>query len=140
MDEKRLMALDVGDVRIGIALSDPLGISAQPFKTIEAKTAASELADISKEYNVYKIIVGLPLQLNGEIGEQAKSVLAFVDKLRASVGLEIETLDERMSSKAAERVVIDSKLKGKQRHQAVDKVAAAIILEQYLNTQAQKSL
>jgi len=140
MDEKRVMALDIGTKRIGVALSDPLLISAQPLKTINSKTALSELESLSREYKVYKIIVGLPLELNGLIGEQAKSILAFVDKLAAALSaaqldIEIKTLDERLSSKAAERVVIDSSLKGKARHEAVDKVAAAIILEQYLNSQ-----
>ena len=136
MEEKRIMALDVGTKRIGVALSDPLMITAQPFKTIETKSALSELTAISKEYKVYKIIVGIPLELSGSVGEQAKQVLEFVEKLSNIPDIEVETIDERLSSKQAERVLQDKKLKGKDRHAAVDKMAATILLEHYMSSQS----
>ena len=114
--DKRLMGLDIGTKRIGVALSDPLLISAQPHKTIDRskgdKKTLLELESLIKDFGVYKIIVGLPLELSGKLGAQAESVETFVRKLKSFEAVEVEMLDERMTSKQAESMLKDKRLKG----------------------------
>ncbi|MCB0325099.1 MAG: Holliday junction resolvase RuvX [Bdellovibrionales bacterium] len=141
MHHQRILALDVGDARVGVALSDPLGISAQPLCTIEQKGAQtfSKILDLVREHAVATIVVGFPYELDGSIGEQARQVERFCARLRQAVadaaladGVRIEPFDERFTTQQAERTLVGSKLKNKERSAAIDRVAAALILEGYL--------
>ena len=139
----RAMGLDVGNARIGIALSDPLQTIASPFSTIKNDgTALAEILKIIKEKNVIDIAVGLPLMLTGEIGEQASLTLAFVKKLEEKLkvatleNIAIHQIDERYTSAAAENVLVGSKLKNKALRSATDRIAASLILETYLQKKA----
>lgn len=136
------MSLDVGDVRIGIALSDPLGISAQPFSTIERKGRyLNALIGIMTEQEVSKVIIGLPYELNGSLGPQGEKVQKFAAELRAALDRrgslkdrEIIFWDERLTTVAAKRVLAGSGLKNKDCHSALDRVSAALILDGYMNS------
>jgi len=137
----RVMALDVGDARIGVAVSDPLGITAQPLSTIERKDGyLSRLLETITSMQVKTIVIGLPLTLEGEKGPQVKKVENFKKKLGKALraippngyAVDFVMLDERMSTKQAQRVIIESGLKNKDRSAALDRISAAIILESYL--------
>lgn len=134
------MALDVGDARIGVAVSDPLRMFAQPLTTITRKkdqNTAAEIAALMVEQKVSVLVVGLPSELSGSRGEQAAKVEAFIEKLRRAIGktalnARIEFWDERLTTVQAQRVIAGSKLKNRERDAALDRVSAAIILEGYL--------
>lgn len=137
--EGRVMGLDVGDVRTGVAISDPMGIVASPHSVIPVKGIAAdcdEVARLAKEQEVVEIVVGLPLDRNGEIGPQAKKVQQFLERLRAMVSVPVVTQDERYSSASAERALIAADVSRKGRKKLVDKVAAQQILQLYLDRRA----
>jgi putative holliday junction resolvase len=144
MKEQRLMALDVGDKRIGVAISDPMLLFAQPLTTIEVKSlklTIVELVSLINKHNISKLILGWPKELSGEIGERAKRVEQFKNKLEGNLriqGIKIPIVlwDERLSSVQAEKLIIGSKHKNALRHGIVDRVAASIILESYLTNTA----
>lgn len=140
--KKRIVALDVGDARIGVALSDPLGMFAQPLCTIANKqhSVISELLEVLKQNEVGSVVLGLPYELDGSIGEQGKKVEAFQRRLEKALLKneqlsEIKTFiwDERFTSAQADRVLLGSGLKNSERSAASDRVAAALILESFLN-------
>ena len=136
----KVLAVDHGDSRIGLAVCDELQMFAHPLTTIENKgyaKASVEVLNIALVEGASTIVIGLPLQLDGSAGEQAKKVEKFYKKLQSAINeagadIRLEVWDERMSSAHAERIVAGTKLKGKARHGAVDRVAAALILEAYL--------
>ncbi len=129
----RLMGLDVGKRRIGIAVSDILGITVRPHSTLErAKLAPDQIAKIAGELEVEKIIVGLPLHLDGTEGAQAEDVRHFVTKLTKVISLPVEFKDERLSTVEAEYRLSDRRVDWRKRKGRIDAVAAAIILEDYL--------
>lgn len=130
------MALDVGDARVGIAISDPLGLSAQPYPAIERKKDFfKNLQKLIEEKAVKTLVLGLPLELDGAYGPQAKKVedfrTALLKELR-ELNLKVDYLDERMTTIQAERVLQGSKLKNKEKSAALDSISAALILESYL--------
>ncbi len=130
------MGLDVGDVRIGIALSDPGRIIAQPWETLHRKTEPTDLAALmalTTEHEVDQIVVGWPVMLSGAVGPQARKVDRFANALAAHLALPVERWDERMTTVAAERALREGGLSGRQRRQVVDKVAAALILQSWLD-------
>jgi putative Holliday junction resolvase len=137
---QKVLAVDHGDSRIGLAVCDELRMFAHPLSTIENKgyaKASAEVLAVAMEQQAAVIVLGLPLQLDGTPGEQAKKVDKFYKKLEAAIAaagadIRLEVWDERMSSAHAERIIAGTKLKGKARHGAVDRVAAALILEGYL--------
>ncbi len=132
----RTIGLDVGDVRIGVAVSDLLGITAQALEVIQVSTPEQDVAEVQrvvKETEATRIVVGLPLNQNGEVGPQAEKVLAFAEKLKEALGLEIATQDERFSTVAAERMLIGANVSRKKRKKVVDKVAAQGILQTFLD-------
>jgi len=136
--EGRLIALDVGDVRIGVAMSDPLGIIASPHSVIACKDTESDLAAVVAliaEHRAVGLVVGLPLNQNGEVGPQAEKVLAFVEGLRGRVEVEIDTIDERFTSVIAERALIGANVSRKDRKKLIDKIAAQQILQTFLDRQ-----
>lgn len=137
---KRILGLDVGIKRTGVAISDALGLTAQPLTTIEGSAVAQfpQLTQIIVDNDVAIAVVGLPYLFSGESGERVAEVNKFCEQLKAYISdkhsreLQIEFVDERLSSKQAEFFVRDSKLKNKDKSRAIDRVAASILLETYL--------
>jgi len=139
MNQGRIIALDVGERRIGVAACDPSGIVVRAVGIVQAEPrerALAELQRIVKDEEAVLIIVGLPLTLRGEHGPQAQRVTAFVEALQAVVALPIVLRDERYTSVEAERIIEERGGKRKKRRRGeVDEVAATLILQDYLNEQ-----
>lgn len=145
----RYMGLDVGDATIGVALSDLLQITAQGRETIRRKSIKEDidkLVDIIATQEVEKIIVGLPKNMNGTIGPQGEKTLAFSQKLEKKLrysdriknrDIEIIPWDERLTTVAAERMLIEADVSRKKRREVIDTVAAVYILQSYLDSLAQ---
>jgi len=131
------MALDVGDSRIGVALSDPLEMLASPLVIIKRLNEASDVLSIVKlvnEHQVGKLLVGLPLSLSGETGTQAQKVKAFADRLASSLPIPLEMVDERFSTVTAREYMRETgKKKGRFKKKHDDAMAAAVILQSYLD-------
>lgn len=137
---KRIIALDVGDRRIGIAVSDPLGITAQPIETytrIGYGPDTRHIAEIAGQYETDQILCGLPLNMDGTQGFQAQKVRDFAAKLEEA-GLLVEYYDERMTTVLAENALLEADLHRDHRKKKVDMVAAVMILQSYLDALAAK--
>ena len=135
----RILAIDYGTRRIGLALSDPMGITAQPLETLARKTLASDLEHIVRiveEREVGRAVIGLPRNLDGSPGALWDESEAFRLKLQEAAGIEVEGWDERLSSVEAERMLIAADVSRRRRKGAVDRVAAALILQSYLEANA----
>ncbi|AEG61367.1 Holliday junction resolvase RuvX [Desulforamulus ruminis] len=136
----RIMGLDVGDKTIGVALSDPMGWTAQGLEVIRRKNDIQEdfqrLLEIIREYGVESILVGLPKNMNGTIGPQGEKVQAFVEQLKKEINLPVKTWDERLSTVAAEKVLLQADVSRSKRKKVIDKMAAAVILQGYLDSGA----
>lgn len=133
----RIMGLDVGDKTIGVAVSDPLGITAQGITTINRvglKRDLKELETIINEYEINKIVVGFPKNMNNTVGPQGEKVLEFVEKLKNKFKMDIILQDERLTTVSAERVLIEGDVSRGKRKKIIDKVAATYILQSYLDT------
>jgi len=133
---ERIMGLDVGDRTIGVAISDPLLLTAQGLKTIKRtgdKKDMGEIEHIIRKYNITKIIVGFPKNMNNTVGPQGEKVLNFVDKLKGRFNIEVILEDERLTTIAAERTLIEGDMSRKNRKKVIDKVAATYILQTYLD-------
>ncbi|NLW40645.1 MAG: Holliday junction resolvase RuvX [Tissierellia bacterium] len=133
---ERIMGLDIGDKTIGVAISDPLLITAQGITTIKRESNKKDidrLKDLIDEYNVNKIVIGLPKNMNNTIGPQGEKVLKFVDKLKGKIDINIVLEDERLTTVAAERVLLEGDVSRKNRKKHIDKVAATYILQNYLD-------
>lgn len=132
----RKMALDYGEVRIGVALSDPLGIIASGFETYTRRDLTADLAhfkDLCVEKEVDEIVIGLPINMDGSEGERSKATRAFGEKIGEATGLRVTFLDERLSSVSAERLLIEADVRREQRKKVIDKVSATIILQNFLD-------
>ena len=132
----RVMGLDVGTKTIGVALSDELGLTAQPLTTIKRtgiRKDMEKLLGLMEEHGVEMLVVGVPVNMDGTIGERAKSVLAFVERLREATDAEIRTWDERLSTAAVERVLIEGDMSREKRKKVIDRLAAAYILQGFLD-------
>lgn len=130
------MGLDVGDKTIGVAISDPLLLTAQGLKTIKResnKKDMGEIEDIIGKYNIIKIVVGFPKNMNNTVGPQGEKVLNFVDKLKGRFNIDVILEDERLTTIAAERTLIEGDISRKNRKKVIDKVAATYILQTYLD-------
>ena len=141
----RILGLDVGSKTIGVAVSDPMGWTAQGVSTIQRKDMvadAREVERILEEYAVEEIVVGLPLMMNGSEGNQAIFVKEFVESLKTHLKLKlnkerpIHLLDERLSTVAAERNLLEADLSREKRKKVINKMAAVFILQGYLNTRS----
>lgn len=133
----RIMGLDVGDKTIGVALSDALGWTAQGLEVIRRSTLDKDLErlqEIIKEYEVEEIVVGLPKNMNGTLGERAQKVLDLVEIFKESLGLPIKLWDERLSTVEAERMLIQADVSRAKRKKVIDKMAACVILQSYLTS------
>jgi putative Holliday junction resolvase len=136
----RAMGLDVGSKTIGVAVSDELGIAAHPRTTLARKGTRADVAAVAalaRGEPVERVIVGLPLTLEGDVGPRAKRVLVFVEALRRELGdaVPVDTWDERFSTAAVERVLLDADLSRARRKEVRDKQAAAFILQGWLDAQ-----
>jgi len=132
----RILGLDVGDKRIGVAVSDEMGWTAQPVKVIQRQARAQDLkavAQLVKSYQAQKVVVGLPRNMNGSLGPQAGKAQDFGQDLAGLIGAEVVFWDERLSTVAAERVLLAADLSRAKRKKVVDKVAAGFILQGYLD-------
>ena len=132
----RKMALDYGEVRIGIAFSDMLNIIANGYETYtrrDLQTDLDYLVNLAKEKQVDTIILGLPINMDGSEGERAEATRAFGEKLQTLSGLTVKYLDERLTSASAERLLIEADMRREKRKQVIDKVSATIILQNYLD-------
>jgi len=132
---KRVLGLDVGPKTIGMAVSDPLGITAQGLKTIRRQNKRRDLAqleEVIRYYNVAEIVVGLPLRMSGAEGIQAEKMQHFAEELRKRFQLPVHLWDERLSSAQANRVLRDSDMSIKRRGEVVDQLAAVLILQAWM--------
>jgi putative Holliday junction resolvase len=132
----RVLGLDVGEKRIGVALSDPEGIIAVALTVIESRSedaAIDQIITLAHEHEVERIVVGLPRSLDGSLGPQAQKVRAFAGSLEGRTDLPVVTWDERFSTTAAERMLVEAGTKRGKRKKHRDSVAAALILEGYLD-------
>lgn len=137
MDYHRILAIDYGDKRIGLAVSDPLRISAQMMDSILVTKQMDPLVEIKKivlTKNIREIVVGFPLSMNGEEGIRAKLTREWFEKLKDSIPeCQIHLWDERMTSKIAEKAMLEANLSRKKRKENSDKIAALLILQNYLD-------
>lgn len=122
-------------MRVGVAMSDPLGMTAQPLEVIDRRRqdAARRIAELVGEYMVEQVVVGLPLALDGSEGSAAQAVRQFMVTLAAMLTVPIATWDERFSTVQAERAMIEGGARRETRRRSIDKVAAALILQSYLD-------
>jgi putative holliday junction resolvase len=135
---RRILAIDYGRKRIGLALSDELRLTAQPLSTLARVNRQSDvrsLREICRQYAVARIIVGHPLHMTGEAGEMADEAARFAARLRKELGLEVELMDERLTSWEAEQMTAGSKSDASGKRQPIDDIAAAVLLREYLNRQ-----
>lgn len=129
------MGLDVGSRRIGMAVSDPLGITAQGLETLQRRNKRYDLATLEqviREYGVVAIVVGLPLRMSGKEGTQSDKMQAFADDLRQRFGLPVHLWDERLTSAEANRLLRETELSIEKRAKAVDRMAAVLILQGWM--------
>ena len=130
-----ILGLDIGDARTGVAISDELGMAAHPLCTIHRKSrkaVIAELQELVTAHKVERIVVGLPLQLDGETGTQARKIKRFAEKLKQQVNLPIVFWDESFTTIEAAQILRGTKKRRKKRKQVIDQVAAVLILEGYL--------
>ena len=133
----RVLALDFGDRRIGIALSDPLGLSAQPLMTL-ARTSwdrdLERIRDLTREHEVRRIVVGLPLDMDGGRGPRVRLTEVFIERVQKATGLPVIPWDERLTTVQAERILLEGDVSRARRRAVIDQVAAVIVLQAYLDS------
>ena len=132
----RLLALDVGDVRIGVALSDEsrtLASGLATLRSLGSRKDAQRVAALVREHGVGELVVGLPLRLDGSRGPQAEKVLAFVERLRRVLRIPVVTRDERLTSVAATERLAEAGVRGRARRARIDQAAACLILQELLD-------
>ena len=135
---KRILGIDLGRVRIGLAISDELQLLAHPLKTIPADTkAAAHIAELVREKNVDLVVLGIPKRMSGEMGFAAEGALEFGKKLRTLLSCEVVTWDERLTTVAANRALREAGRKTHETRGYVDQVAAQMILQGYLDSRRQ---
>ncbi|HBB28048.1 MAG TPA: Holliday junction resolvase RuvX [Clostridiales bacterium] len=131
----RLIGLDVGDRTIGIAVSDLLMITAQGVTTIKRTNLKADIQELKKiidEYNVTKIIVGMPKMMDGTVGIQGEKVIEFTEKMKAKIDLPVDFQDERLTTALSEKILISADVKRNKRKEVIDKLAAVQILTTYM--------
>lgn len=133
----RVLGMDVGARRIGMAVSDPLGITAQGIDTLQRRNKRSDFAqlkDVIRKYEICEIVVGLPLRMSGAEGIQAEKMQAFAEDLRKRFGLPVHLWDERLTSAEANRLLRETNLSIEKRGKAVDRMAAILILQGWMES------
>lgn len=134
----RVMALDVGERRVGVAMSDLSQTLASPYTTLQAHPQAvlfQKIQQLIIKEEVVALVVGLPISLNGQEGPQAQRIRQFIEALLTCVSVPLQTCDERYTTAEAQRMMIEAGLRPEQRKAKIDEVAASIILQDYLNQQ-----
>jgi putative holliday junction resolvase len=137
----RVLGLDIGSKRIGVAVSDELGFTAQGLETLICKTPDADVASIArlaKEYQVTEIVVGMPYNMNGTEGPQAQKVRALMLRIQEKTETPVLEWDERLSTAAADRALLEADMSRAKRRKVIDKIAAVIILQGYLDRQRYK--
>lgn len=130
------MGLDIGSHTIGVALSDELGITAQGLKTIRRKSFSEDLKELNQiiqQFDVHKIVAGLPKNMNGSLGRQAELILKWIQTVQKELALPIVTWDERLTTVGASKILLEADLSRKKRKGVIDKIAAVLILQGYLD-------
>ncbi|AEI44894.1 Holliday junction resolvase RuvX [Paenibacillus mucilaginosus] len=133
----RYMGLDYGDKTIGVALSDELGWTAQGLEVIRRTTAERDFArlrEITEQYGVTEIVVGLPKNMNNTIGPRGEICIAFSQTLHETLGMPVHLWDERLTTVSATRTLLEADVSRKKRKQVIDKMAAALILQNYMDS------
>jgi len=131
----RILALDMGSKRIGLAVTDPLGITAQGIQTMQRKNKRGDLRQLSRlvaEYEIKEIVVGLPLHMSGDASQKSQEASDFAGELRQEFGIPVHLWDERLTSTQANRLLRETDMSIQQRRQAVDKLAATLVLQSFL--------
>ena len=137
----RLMGLDFGSKTVGVAVSDLLGITAQPIEIVrrdkenQLRKTLQRIETLIKEYEISLIVLGLPKNMNDTSGDRVAKTMEFKAMLERRTGLEVELMDERLTTVSAQKSMIASNMNRKKRHQMVDTMAAVIILQSYLDSQ-----
>ncbi len=137
----RVLGLDVGSKTIGMAVSDPLGITAQGLETLRRKNKRTDfgrLKEIVLQYEIAEIVVGLPLRMSGAEGTQSEKMRLFAEDLRKASGLPVHLWDERLTSAEANRVLRDSEMSIKRRGEVVDRLAAVLILQNWMEAKSRR--
>ena len=136
----RIMGLDYGSKTVGVAMSDPLGITAQAVETIwrkdenKLRKTCARIEELISEYEVERIVLGLPKHMNNDLGERAEKALAFGEMVKRRTGLEVVMWDERLTTVEAERTLIENNVRRENRKQYIDRIAAVFILQGYLDS------
>ena len=136
MEERRIIGLDYGEARTGVAVSDLLGITAQGVTSIKHssdKELIEQLKQIFKEYDPEKIIIGLPLNMNATSGDRVKKTKRFIYKLKKEFEIEVETIDERLTTVASHKTMTELGVSKDKKKQIVDMMSAVLILQMYLD-------
>ena len=134
----RILGLDIGSKRIGVAISDALGLTAQGLATIGRTTLERDMEaieDLVRRYDCTRIVVGLPKRTDGSLGPEAQGVLAFVERLKEKVELPILLWDERFTTVMAEKALLEADLSRRKRRKVIDRLSAVLILQSYLDTE-----
>lgn len=129
------MGLDIGTHTIGVAISDELGMTAQGLKTLRRKSMEEDLKEIAtiiRQFEIDKIVVGLPKKMDGTLGTQAEIVFQWIEVLKDKIHVPVVTWDERLSTVGASKILLEADLSRKKRKKVIDKVAAVLILQGYL--------
>lgn len=129
----RSLGVDFGTTRVGLAISDPLGLTARPLSVVPRSEVLEEVENLVKEQDIGTIVVGLPTGLSGGEGVSATEARKLAEEIRTVTGVDVVMVDERFTSRLAEVALLESGMKRRKRRETVDKVAAAIILQDYLD-------
>ena len=138
--KRRWMGLDYGTKTVGVAVSDSLGITAQGLETIHRKSGKklrqtlARIDELTKEYNVEKIVLGLPKNMNNTLGDRALETMEFQDMVARRTGLEVVLWDERLTTMESERILMEGKVRREHRKERVDWMAASLILQSYMDS------
>ena len=140
----RIMGLDYGSKTVGVALSDELGITAQPIMTIERKSenklrkTLAKIEEIIDEYKVSFVVLGYPKNMNNSEGQRVEATMEFKEHIERRTGLEVKLWDERLTTIESERILMEAGVRREHRKDYIDKMAAAIILQSYMDANASK--
>ncbi len=138
----RILAIDYGQKRIGLAVSDPLGFTAQGIETIpnlNKKQVMTALLIICKDQQVAEVVIGLPVNMNGSLGVKAAEIMSLIPLMEKELNLPIRTWDERLTSRAASRLMIEQGLSRKRQKEGSDRLAATLILQMFLESRRKDS-
>jgi putative Holliday junction resolvase len=142
LKEVRILALDVGEKRIGLAVSDPLGITAQGLGVLARQSPESDLAEllkVAREWHVQEIVLGFPRHMDGRPGQAVPQILELARRLNEALGVKVHTWDERLTTQEAERVLLAADVSRRRRRQVVDQLAAVLILQNFLDARGSRA-